>query len=74
MVKRLLVRLAGLEPAARGLGNRCSIHLSYRRISGKAPDMGFVKPSLVVSKGFYHKKRSGQYFPVLEACKIVRAC
>ncbi len=27
-----MVRLAGLEPAAHGLGNRCSIHLSYRRI------------------------------------------
>ncbi len=27
-----LVRLAGLEPAAYGLGNRCSIQLSYRRI------------------------------------------
>ncbi len=26
-----LVRLAGLEPAAHGLGNRCSIRLSYRR-------------------------------------------
>jgi hypothetical protein len=26
------VRLAGLEPATRGLGNRCSILLSYRRI------------------------------------------
>jgi hypothetical protein len=26
-----VVRLAGLEPAAHGLGNRCSIHLSYRR-------------------------------------------
>ncbi len=56
LVQRLLVRLAGLEPAARGLGNRCSIHLSYRRMSGKTLDMGFVKPSLLVSKGFYHKK------------------
>ena len=36
VVGRLLVRLAGLEPAARGLGNRCSIHLSYRRIFGNA--------------------------------------
>ena len=36
---KTLVRLAGLEPAARGLGNRCSIHLSYRRMSGKALDM-----------------------------------
>ena len=27
-----MVRLAGLEPATHGLGNRCSIHLSYRRI------------------------------------------
>ena len=26
-----VVRLAGLEPATPGLGNRCSIHLSYRR-------------------------------------------
>lgn len=34
IVKRLLARLAGLEPATRGLGNRCSIHLSYRRIRG----------------------------------------
>ncbi len=25
-----LVGLAGLEPAARGLGNLCSVHLSYR--------------------------------------------
>ena len=32
LVKRLLARLAGLEPATRGLGNRCSILLSYRRI------------------------------------------
>jgi hypothetical protein len=30
--KDLRVRLAGLEPATHGLGNRCSIHLSYRRI------------------------------------------
>ena len=30
-----VVRLAGLEPAARGLGNRCSILLSYRRIGGE---------------------------------------
>jgi len=35
---------------------RCSIHLSYRRMPGKILDMGFVKPSLLVSKGFYHKK------------------
>jgi hypothetical protein len=28
---------------------------------GKTLDMGFVKPSLLVSKGFYHKKASGQY-------------
>ena len=27
-----MVRLAGFEPATYGLGNRCSIHLSYRRI------------------------------------------
>ena len=26
------MRLAGLEPAAQGLGTPCSIHLSYRRI------------------------------------------
>lgn len=30
---RLMVGLAGLEPAARGLGNLCSIRLSYRPIS-----------------------------------------
>ncbi len=28
-----LVGLAGLEPAARGLGNLCSVHLSYRPMS-----------------------------------------
>ena len=27
----VVVRLAGLEPAAHSLGNCCSIHLSYRR-------------------------------------------
>ena len=26
------MRLAGIEPAARGLGGRCSVLLSYRRI------------------------------------------
>ncbi len=30
---RGLVGLAGLEPAARGLGNLCSVHLSYRPMS-----------------------------------------
>ena len=29
---KVLVGLAGLEPAARGLGNLCSIRLSYRPI------------------------------------------
>lgn len=29
---RFMVGLAGLEPAARGLGNLCSIRLSYRPI------------------------------------------
>ncbi len=29
-----MVLRAGLEPAAHGLENRCSIHLSYRSISG----------------------------------------
>jgi hypothetical protein len=28
--KKEMVPLDGLEPPARGLGNRCSIHLSYR--------------------------------------------
>jgi hypothetical protein len=30
-----MVRPGGLEPPARGLGNRCSIHLSYGRIFDK---------------------------------------
>jgi hypothetical protein len=34
-----MVRLAGLEPATHGLGNRCSIHLSYRRTGLKIPDL-----------------------------------
>ncbi len=30
------MRLAGLEPAAQGLGTPCSVHLSYRRISARS--------------------------------------
>jgi hypothetical protein len=36
-----LVRLEGLEPPTRGLGNRCSVHLSYRRMR---PHSGIFKP------------------------------
>src|ERR1035437_9573684 len=32
-----LARPAGLDPATTGLGNRCSIHLSYGRIPGRSP-------------------------------------
>ncbi len=31
--RQIMVRLAGLEPAAYGLEVRCSIQLSYRRIN-----------------------------------------
>ncbi len=33
-----LVGLAGLEPAARGLGNLCSVRLSYRPLNGWRSD------------------------------------
>ena len=29
-----MVRLEGIEPPTSGLGNRCSIRLSYRRLGG----------------------------------------
>lgn len=38
----VVVRLAGLEPAAHSLGNCCSIHLSYRR----NPDIIALAPAI----------------------------
>ena len=40
-----MVRLEGLEPPTRGLGNRCSILLSYRRMIILARPEGLEPPT-----------------------------
>ena len=69
-----MVGLAGVEPATHGLGNRCSIHLSYRPAKtfyNKGDDTAFVTPT-VPSQA---KNASIQRYPmpILELAKNYEA-
>ena len=55
VTSKQMVRPGGLEPPAHGLGNRCSIHLSYGRRIKKSGDPGRIRTCdlLIRSQALY---------------------
>jgi hypothetical protein len=58
------VPLRGLEPPTNGLGNRCSIHLSYRGMFAPAAVAGQSEKLTVKSP---MRERSAAFFPIVHA-------
>ena len=55
VTSKQMVRPGGFEPPAHGLGNRCSIHLSYGRRIKKSGDPGRIRTCdlLIRSQALY---------------------
>ncbi|GEM_PF-2681295 len=69
----VLVRLTGFEPVTYGLEVRCSIQLSYRRISKNFPYHS--RPRMSIAKTGYRHRSSialGNFAGCRHACSAIR--